>query len=274
MSQPKYSLQGWQKLPDELKLEIIRLALPADLQFGAVDFDDGKESEQWDPMPAMPNGLELSPEDCGKKNVRGSKDMFDTQVLPLFACPTISYVAIEAFYTQNTMRFRVEKDLSIRLPPRPVREYVRSLAGEVSHRPGELAALERVAHDDAGFSKLQVVILTIANKDDKPKEWDAFHEALKAIDPILFKAKKLIFTYWLALEYNPRDNVEDLACARFGGLRGEGHTTELCERFRVPYHRDFYEDDGSRAATKIAGRWSEDTWLPYIRATVKTVWLS
>lgn len=274
MSQTSSFIQCWQKLAEEIKLQIIRLALPSNLEFGAVDFDDQEESEEWHFRPAMPDGIELSLEDHGKKDVRGSRDLFNTHVLPFLACPTISHLATEAFYTQNTIRFRVEKDLSIRLPPHPLRKYVRTLAGEVSHRPGELDALARVARDETGFSRLQVVNLTVANDEDKNEEWVAFHEALKAIQPIHFRAKKLILTYWLGLEYWPRDDVEDLACEKLGELQGEGHRTELCERFRVPYFPATYEKDGTRKATKLSGRWSEDTMLPFFKATVKTVWLS
>jgi hypothetical protein len=94
-------LDGWLTLPDELKLRVISFALPFDARLLSLDFSAALR-DQIDP-DLLQSWLFASP---------GGLTTFNTDVLPLLACPELRHMAYEAFYKPNTIVFSVSRDSS------------------------------------------------------------------------------------------------------------------------------------------------------------------
>jgi hypothetical protein len=98
--QPTNFTANWRKLPDELKLNVLRYALPINATFSASDFQKPRRK----PNPDQPT--------------------FQYSVLPLLASPELAGLALEVFYTQNTFRITFDADYHALCPPRSVCEHV------------------------------------------------------------------------------------------------------------------------------------------------------
>jgi hypothetical protein len=85
-------LRAWTKLADELKLAIISHALPADQKLIHAQFNTSNRDDIVSTMTNMGGEIEIPKEWY----------LFDTEVLPLLACPPIAPLVREAFYAQNT----------------------------------------------------------------------------------------------------------------------------------------------------------------------------
>ena len=105
MAQTSLFLQGWNKLPVELKLGIIRYAVPSSETLTRVQFDRHH------------HGMMR----------KGSN--FATEVMPLLACPPIAQIAMEAFYTQNTINLRRQMFF---LPPQRFDTFLRHIKTSVA----------------------------------------------------------------------------------------------------------------------------------------------
>lgn len=92
MTQSSTFLAGWMKLSDELRLEIIRLALPVDQHILLYQFDRNRRRKDWAKnWQKMMNVTERFHQE--------SLFIFDREVLPLVACPATAAFALEAFWT-------------------------------------------------------------------------------------------------------------------------------------------------------------------------------
>jgi hypothetical protein len=173
-------LQGWRKLPDELKLEIIRHALPSGITFSGRFFK--KES--------IPSLIDLKNEphryssDDPLARALQYANIFEKALFLLLACSeTVSFVN-EAFYTQNT--FELFDDRLLPLPA--ARSFIRhaTLSGNVS-RWWDL--IVKFADGSLDLSNLHVVEIDIG--------FSGINWLQKMGDPkgIRFQTRKLRLSY-------------------------------------------------------------------------------
>jgi hypothetical protein len=139
-------LDGWRKLPDELKLTILRHALPSREEFGSLSFNKAEVYLECRLLY-----------DCGEDYFSdASLPRFQTNVMPLLVCPEIRHLASEAFYAQNTMR------LGGVLYPRPsVWAFVRRVHLTLPNRSRDCAMLEILANATSRVENLHTIDLDI-----------------------------------------------------------------------------------------------------------------
>jgi hypothetical protein len=138
---------GWRKLPDELKLTILRHVLPSGEEFGSLSFN---KAEMYFECQLL--------FDCGEDSFPdASLPRFQTDVFPLLACPETRHLVPEAFYTQNTMRLHGS------LYPRPsFWVFVRRVHLSLLDYPKDCARLEILANATSRVEHLHRIDLDIA----------------------------------------------------------------------------------------------------------------
>ena len=94
MTQPTAFLFGWLQLPEELKLTILRYAVPTGKRLNKANFNANRRSKQVQRMRQHASARDKPDID--------EPLQFDINVLPLLACFYTSYLVYDAFYTQNT----------------------------------------------------------------------------------------------------------------------------------------------------------------------------
>ncbi|KAH4194617.1 hypothetical protein HBI56_187490 [Parastagonospora nodorum] len=164
-------LAGWTKLPDELKLEVLRNALPRDMEFNSI----------WTRPQALQDVCLL--EHC----------------IPYLACPPLAALALEVIYSQNTLRLTIFRELNPALPPVHYRNFVRywHVLIEVNHVP--FGSLDKLA---AAFPNVQSVRVHIHPYYqaifEKPVFSKAILRELENMSVVHFPAKSLHITYHAA----------------------------------------------------------------------------
>jgi hypothetical protein len=91
-------VQAWRKLPDELKLEIIRHALPSGMPFN-VNLFKGELPQSIKNI--IESRLQRYPHDSTVACIV-HLDVFRRSLIPLLACPETASFVDEALYTQNS----------------------------------------------------------------------------------------------------------------------------------------------------------------------------
>jgi hypothetical protein len=108
-------VDGWQKLPNELKLIILRYALPSGETFGWLSFNKTQLHQTYSQYT---NGCKTPSTSLIARMAEVRR--CETNVLPLMACPVIGALIPEAFYTQNVFKILIlpgEVSSEVVLPP-------------------------------------------------------------------------------------------------------------------------------------------------------------
>ncbi|KAI4932600.1 hypothetical protein J4E85_002998 [Alternaria conjuncta] len=217
--QPKRSIDYLLALPDELKLQILRLALPSGKKIGSP----------WACLTYRSNMHvdSVCYKDCWLNLVR--------------ALPEMAGLIYEVFYGQNIIwmpEFCTTLDRSY--PPRPINMFVRHLEIELVLAVKNLDYLRRLGNGDLGFPDLRSISITINghgspmlggtakgndmldildDEDDFTPAVKEMRQHLEAIEPIIFHTCKLEITYkhaWFIVKlpgvphFQISDPMEDL----------------------------------------------------------------
>jgi hypothetical protein len=102
---PDAFVLGWRKLPDELKLEIVRHALPSGITFVHSFFKketvpvlvSKRDYVQRVSSTGSSQDVLLMPYDAASVRALQHADVFEQSLLPLLACPDTANVVDEAF---------------------------------------------------------------------------------------------------------------------------------------------------------------------------------
>jgi len=122
-------IDGWRKLPDEVKLRVVSLALPSGVALVADVF-----------VPSLQHQF---PPCFRSRKSYPAKDfkMFEKEVLPLLACPEVACMAYECFYKQNQVCMRSEMwSGAFYFPPTKLSPFVRHLFMQIN--PDRLVQLK------------------------------------------------------------------------------------------------------------------------------------
>lgn len=191
MTEPTIFVRRWTQLADELKLKILRHALPANETMVHIQFN----TKHRDRTVSTANNM-------GRKDdIPKEWFLFDNEVLPLLACPPIAALAREAFYTQNT--FTLGGNSSWRMLRRAdafggplaskVRPYVRRTVLQLSPHPDTIRAF---AHITSWFPNLHVCQINFDCWDNlKDEKKAAFRDFVMQMAPIELPTKKLVLEH-------------------------------------------------------------------------------
>jgi hypothetical protein len=145
-------VQGWGKLPDELKLDIVRYTLRATRPSLVISLTrnltklivlDSRPANSRFPMhPSIASELELL-------------EAYDSTFLSLLVCSETAIFVHEAFYTQNTMRLTHPR--TPMLPPPSVQGFVRHVKLYADTSISWWNTIIMVANGGTGFLNLHVV---------------------------------------------------------------------------------------------------------------------
>jgi hypothetical protein len=206
-AQPGSFLKGWRSLPDELKLQILALALPADHTYREMTFRSGTSYSLGAPTQQL-----------------------DDLVYPLLSIPEVQGLVLEAWYTQNTFSFRdkgdgFHKNASFDLPPAHMRPYVRSMQLKIN-KNGDigLRLLTAIVDGSLGFKNMHDIEITFDCY--KSREFTAY---LKAMPVLEFPTRSLKVKY--------RHDVYN------GPIEGFGYGTEV-DLTEMPLLEKFSTGDG------------------------------
>lgn len=237
MAEPTAFLRGWTKLADELKLEIIRHALPANEIMSYIQFHPKHREDTVQTMSNMGGGREEVPKEWF---------LFDGEVLPLLACPPIALLAREAFYTQNT--FTVGGNSSW-FSMREGESFVGPLASKVRpHVRRTVLKLSPYARNIEAFAK---IASWYPNLHECHIDFDCWHllreegrasfrEFVTQMGPIELTTRKLVLQYRADPGYykpsetgmSPHAELEELFMSKITIAVPEGKDrTESWERF-------------------------------------------
>ena len=172
-------LAGWNSLPDELKLHILKYTVPSGNYYQALDF----------------NNIE---------------PRLRRIVYPLMSCPEIKGLVMEAFYGQNTLTikhtpyvFIDPQDDVIHYPPPAVSGHVRHLHLHL-YQPGirTFIIFFKIADGTLGFPHLHSIHIDIEGgppRYHQVKDWIAsqvaFRNYLGAVGKVEFSARTLMVKY-------------------------------------------------------------------------------
>jgi hypothetical protein len=174
---------GWGKLPDELKLEIVRHALPRDETVSGRFFN--KKLNKIDRARFTTRKFPVS--DASIASELELLEQYDTTFLSLLACPETAKFVHEAFYTQNVMR--LTHPSTPMLPPPSVRGFVRNVKLYADTSTSWWYTVTMVANGEAGFSNMSVVEIEL---DARP-EW---RYRLNRVLELSFHTRELQVSFW------------------------------------------------------------------------------
>jgi hypothetical protein len=167
---------NWRKLPDELKLKVLRHALPSNKTFSELAFKKRKRRS--------------TPE----------QGIIRRDVLPLLACPEIADLALEVFYVQNTFRIMFAADYSALChaplcPPPSVRKHVRRVNVIIHACADAFEALRAALASGGGlgFPNLHYVELTINGTFSCT---ESAVEIYQSVSTVLISTRMLKVTYY------------------------------------------------------------------------------
>ena len=134
---------GWRSIPDELRVEILRYALPSNENLCVTEFNCLLRC----PRAKLPS----APNSC-----------FDTHVVPLLAVPEIAGIVQEIFYAQNTMWLNTSPTESYpRHLPYAMGNFVRQMKLEFALSVAKLRLVRSAMADGVAFPNLDQVELII-----------------------------------------------------------------------------------------------------------------
>jgi len=239
----KRSIDYFLALPDELKLQILRLALPNRQKFRRSCHCRIRESYTHDGLACY--------KDCWLNLVR--------------AIPGMAGMIYEVFYGQNTMvvcnPFAMENRA---FPPHSINMFVRHLHINITLTLKSLNYISRLANGDMGFPDLRSVEIDIDGRvlpylrssveatetldltDDEnefPPAIEEMRHSLKAMAPMLFHTQKLKITYkhaWLTvtdpvliwIRTQVCDPVEELLLQKIAIAEAQNSDAKLCRYYR------------------------------------------
>lgn len=165
-------LNGWNRLPDELKLEVLGLARRLGEAGPAL------QSRYFDRVKLPPFDAILRP------------TSFDVAVLPFLTCPPISKLAFEALYANNIVGFVSHEG---RLPPLRARKHIRRAKMSILGTVVSIKCLTIIAQATSSFANLPTFDLDIRGfvQDGESN----IRQLLERHAPISIKGKKLTITY-------------------------------------------------------------------------------
>jgi hypothetical protein len=190
---PSKVLAGWKKLPDELRLSIVRHALPSDKTINDTD------------------AQELTIEDAS-----GDRQSFMEEFIVLLYCPATSALAVEALYSQNTVSITCKDHM--RLPPEAIRRFIRRVQFQMLLSRPDLDGFAAFCSEQATFSGLCRIDLTITHKG---KREERAADIIEGLDPLFIRAKEvhLCFRHYVRKEtpdaINERIELEALVMGKF-----------------------------------------------------------
>jgi hypothetical protein len=179
-------VDGWQKLPNELKLIILRYALPSGETFGWLSFNKTQLHQTYSQYT---NGCKTPSTSLIACMVEVRR--CETNVLPLMACPVIGALIPEAFYTQNVFKILIlpgEVSSEVVLPPVLVGKAMRHVKIGVQCPLYGLHTLKLLATCARRLLNLHTLVVEITGSD-------ATTEELETVEPIQFSAKEMCVTY-------------------------------------------------------------------------------
>jgi hypothetical protein len=160
---------GWYKLPDELKLHVLRYALPVDQHYTYQDFN---RSLRYAGM---------------------QHDHFETAVFPFLACPRLSSLASEYLYSHNTIQLWPTFPKPTFLPYVAMRHCIRNLYVHVKRDINDFEFLAKLADGSTAFQRLRDLEINIGLPPYNAR--GKFYEFYSTMDPIQFDAKVLRVRY-------------------------------------------------------------------------------
>jgi hypothetical protein len=244
MSASTAFLSGWRSLPDELKLQIIKYALPAGGEYDKFPLERWLYSYKWR-EEVHNHGTPLThtskPSTASQWCKIGGRPGVVRRLSPFYAILTVPELQGLAIYSQNTIDLRQESEYACtKWPPPGVRGYVRRLEiGVHCYKPSVVDFLNKVAGDMSGLNHLHHTKLILQGK---PDEFAA--DVMDALDPIGFPTKVLE----VSLQHDCRNG--GTTCVRLEGfwldkltVRGDqSKTTVRLERYFVSMLFDLEED--------------------------------
>jgi hypothetical protein len=166
---------GWRTLPDELKLEILRYALPCGKTFKSLQFNKAKMEERKDKSL--------------NHTLARWVYMFQSEVVPLFTCSETRDLVPDAFCSQNTMELDQFAWMPLLYPPPSIRPLIRSIKMNVMfYNKNGIARLEKLATISHNLPNLRSVDVEVKGNDSKV-------EALASFQEMKFNTKQLRVLY-------------------------------------------------------------------------------
>jgi hypothetical protein len=227
---PSKVLAGWKKLPDELRLSIVRHALPSDKTISYTD------------VP------ELMIQDS-----TGDRQQFMEEFIVLLYCPATSALAVEALYSQNTVSITCKDHM--RLPPEAVRRFIRRVQIQMLlTRPG-LDGFATFCSEQATFSGLCRVDLTITQQE-KRGERTAITELVEGLDPLFIQAKEVHIQfrqYWRKETPDSSDENNELEALVMDKFAVAG---TIVEQHFTRFHTKWKDEQGhgmTKQQVRVAG---------------------
>lgn len=183
-------VEGWRKLPDELKVAILKHALPSGKVFRMAAFHE---------TFVQSRKKSLYPD-----NLYDARIIFSNQVLPLLACPEISTLALEVFYAHNTLRLVPSLR---RQAPSGLGMLIRHVFMSMPMGQTGYECLKRLSNGSLGLHNLAVIEIVIADFAESKAKWTL--TVFPPVNTFRLQAKKLIVTCkhlkYLPSQKDPRE---------------------------------------------------------------------
>lgn len=138
---PQDFLDGWRKLPDELKLMVLGYALPHNLDFTSFSFSKTRAAREYRKHMSSTQGRISN-----RSRFYDGMQIFQTDVFPLLACGEIRHLVFEAFYNRIRMVFFGNPLSRSRFPPSSVSGFVRLVLIPIKPSSEQYADLEKLAN--------------------------------------------------------------------------------------------------------------------------------
>ena len=189
MDQPSTFLQGWHKLPDELKVMILRYAVPYGETFSSVNVNKSALDQECRRVARHgPSRFRWQQEKIDQLR------KYETHVMPLLTCPETAGLAAEIFYAQNNMVLRSMGDRAFWRPPSNMLPFIRSVETSVvvSNSMFEFFArdLSALSQLTLGLPNLRNLILVVV-AHDYYGERTKFVDSVNAMAPIALNTRRL-----------------------------------------------------------------------------------
>jgi hypothetical protein len=200
------SAQGWRKLPDELRLQIVRLALPSGKTYYGQYFNKGlclPLVSHWSKQ------LFQTPDSRTPGHVE-NLEVYSKSLLPLLANPDTARFVQEAFYSQNI--FDLCNMIKASLPPQSVLHFVRHVKLHQNYFGGWENIVNKVASGTTDLSNLHLVEIEL-------DFWDESRSFLEVVPGLSFLTRALRVSYAhyriSISDAEPLDPLEEQLLAKF-----------------------------------------------------------
>jgi hypothetical protein len=262
MSASTAFLSGWRSLPDELKLQIIKYALPAGDEYDEYTLERWlysykRREEVHNHGTPLTHTSKPSPASqwCkigGRPGVVRCLSPFYT----LLSVPELKGLALEAVCSQNTTYLTQGcKYGGPRWPPQDVRGYVRRLEIKVHcYEPSMIDFLNKVASDMSGLNHLHHTKLILKGYPDQ-----FITDVMDVMDPIEFPTRVLE----VSLHHVCGTTCEKLEGSWLGKLTVRGDqskTTVRLERYFISMWSSDPEEDPQEFVEDWPAIMPDDAW--------------